>query len=1085
MKSLAVRVLGDFGVDGVQPHALGSRKARLALHLLALGGGQAVPSGVLIDAIWGDAPPTRPEDQLAVLLSRLRSVLGRDRIDHHDGGYQLRCDWLDAAELALLTDEVQRRAAAGNVLGAAAAARVALSLVRGDGPRPLPGDWALLRQAELDRLISRTRRVAAGALLDAGDWMAAADAAAAALEREPYDEAALRVQLRAYALGGRAAAALAAYAGIRERLADELGADPSPETQALYTAILRGELAPAGPPPAGSAVAGLGPGGQPGTGQPGIVLVGRDDELAYLDAAALRGRAGAAEVIVVDGEAGIGKTTLLRAWTARRAAAGDTVLLAPCGPLDRAMPLDALLTALAALLRRLGPEATGDVLGSDAAVLTPVLGATSGAAPGRPPGLALADSMLGPAVLYAALVRVLARLAERAPLVTVVDDAHLAGPALADWLRFAQRAGLPAVVVAAVRPGEGEPLPGTGLLHLDVLGPDAAAELVGPARAGELYRRSRGHPLFLTELAQQPAGTEPPASLVESVSARCDELGAAGALLRAAAVIGQDLDVDLLAAVLGRPLVAVLDDAERAAAGQLLVEQDGTFRFRHELVREALAASATPGRLALLHRQAGRVLAQRPAADPATVAYHARLGGDLELAAQALRDAAARAAERFDHAAAEALLDDALLLHAEPDGWLARARVRTRRGRYPEALDDVDRAAVAGPAALEVGAWASYFGRRFGQAAQFAADGALAAADPADRGRCLAAGGRIHHAAGDLDQAELLLGEAMSLAQGADRVTAAAWLGVLRAHQSRAEEALTLLRPAARGQIGAEHTSATLHALLFTGHAHALAGRPALALAAFRRYTAEVERRQVPRFAGRAVNFAGWVLRNLGAGPEGLDQHQQALEVAQRDGTAEVTIAALEDLAEYGLATGDLDGGAARLAEAGALLHSDANHGDLVFGWRLALKHQLLGARLALLRGDPAAALAAGTALGERAAALRVPRYTSAARLVTHRARHALRLPVDPAAVAADLDALDQSVAIEAWWWTGELAADFGQPAWLDRAAGQADRLAAAAGPYGDGLRQAAGQRLDRWRAAAQLPGQHPVTSAIDTASGG
>ncbi len=396
MKSLAVRVLGEFGVDGVQPHALGSRKARLALHLLALGGGQAVPSGVLIDAIWGDARPARPEDQLAVLLSRLRSVLGRDRIDHHDGGYRLRCDWLDAAELAVLTDEVQRRAAAGNVLGAAAAARVALSLVRGDGPRPLPGDWALLRQAELDRLISRTRRVAAGALLDAGDWMAAADAAAAALEREPYDEAALRVQLRAYALGGRSAAALAAYASTRERLAEDLGADPSPETQALHAAILRGELAPAGPPPPGSAGPGLGLGGQPGPGQPGLgqpglgqpgmVLVGRDGELAYLDAAALRGRSGAAEVIVVDGEAGIGKTTLLRAWAARRAAAGDTVLLAPCGPLDRAMPLDALLTALAALLRRRGPEVTADMLGSDAAMLAPVLGVTSGTAPGAGPG---------------------------------------------------------------------------------------------------------------------------------------------------------------------------------------------------------------------------------------------------------------------------------------------------------------------------------------------------------------------------------------------------------------------------------------------------------------------------------------------------------------------------------------------------------------------------------------------------------------------------------------------------------------------------------------------------------------------------
>src|SRR6516165_7045951 len=109
MKSLAVRVLGDFGVDGVEPQALGSRKARLALRLLALGDGQAVPSAVLIDALWDNTPPARPDDQLAVLMSRLRSVLGRDRIEHHDGGYLLRCDWLDAAELAKLTDEADRR----------------------------------------------------------------------------------------------------------------------------------------------------------------------------------------------------------------------------------------------------------------------------------------------------------------------------------------------------------------------------------------------------------------------------------------------------------------------------------------------------------------------------------------------------------------------------------------------------------------------------------------------------------------------------------------------------------------------------------------------------------------------------------------------------------------------------------------------------------------------------------------------------------------------------------------------------------------------------------------------------------------
>lgn len=1041
MKSLAVRVLSDFAVDGVEPQAFGSRKARLALQLLALAEEQVVPSSVLIDALWADNPPARPDDQLAVLMSRLRSVLGRDRIQHRDSGYLLHCDWIDATELAVLTDEVERRRGAGNLVGAAAAARVALSLVRGAEPAQVPGEWARRRHADLEHLASRARRVAATVLLEAGDWMTAADAATAALERDPYEEAALRVLLRAYVMGGRVGAALAAYAGIRERLADELGTDPSPETAALHTAILRGELAPPAPLPVSRAIG----------------LVGRDSELAYLDAVAMRACGGSGEVVVIDGEAGIGKTSLLRAWAGRRTAAGDTVLMASCGQLDRALPLDALLSALTALLRRLGPEATAGLLGTDAAILAPLLGPL----PGPRPLAVLADSLLGPAVLYAALVRVLGRLAGRGPLVVLIDDAHLAGPALPDWVRFARREELAVAIVAAVRPGEGGPLPATAFVHLDVLGRAEAAELVGPARVDELYARSKGHPLFLTELAQQAAGAELPASLVESVSARCDELGPAGAMLRTAAVIGQELDVDLLAAVLGRPVVELLDDAELAAAKQLLADEDGTFRFRHELVRDALAASATAGRAALLHRQAGRVLSRRAAADPVTVAHHARLGGDLELAARALRDAAARAAERFDHAVAEALLDDALRLHPDPEGWLARARVRTRRGRYRDALLDAGLAAAAGPAALEAGAWASYFDRRFAQAAQFADDGALAAADAATRSRCLAVGGRTRHAAGDLPQAELLLTEAFSLAEGADRVTAAAWLGVLRAHQSRTGEALSLLRPAARGQVGVDQTSATLHALLFTGHAYALAGQPALALDALASYTTEVERRQVPRFAGRAVNFAGWVLRNVGASQEALDLHHEALEAGRHQGTAEVTIAALEDLAEQCLDTGDTDGAESRLAEALALLQ-----GDLVFGWRLELKHLLVSGRLALARGEAARALAGARDLQARATALGIPRYVSVARLLGHRANRALGVPVDFGAVTADLDLLDSSVAIEAWWWTGDVAADFASAACLDRAMERAGRLARNAGRHADGLRLAAERRLRAWRDA-------------------
>src|SRR5579859_6458491 len=429
MKSLALRVLSDFGVDGVEPQALGSRKGRLALCVLALAEGQVVPGDVLVDTLGGDAPPAQPEDQLAVLVSRLRSVLGRDRIQRRDRGYLLACDWLDASELAALTEEMDRRRGAGNVLGAAAAARVALSLLRGYGLPSVPGEWAQLRLAELDRLAGRARRVAATALFEAGDWMAAADAATAAVAADGYDEESLRVLLRAYVAGGQVAAALAAYARARERLAAELGTDPSPPTVALYTAILRGQV-PAAPPVAARRPAGL---------------VGRDDELAYLDSIAGRARDGPTELVVVDGEAGVGKTALLRAWAARRAAAGEQVLLASCGQLDRAMPLDALLAALSALLRRLGADATADLLGPDATTLTTLLGAASekrGHAGSDP---ILADSMLGPAVLYAALVRVVARLAQRAPLAVVIDDAHLAGHALANWLSFARRENMPEI----------------------------------------------------------------------------------------------------------------------------------------------------------------------------------------------------------------------------------------------------------------------------------------------------------------------------------------------------------------------------------------------------------------------------------------------------------------------------------------------------------------------------------------------------------------------------------------------------------------------------------------------------------------
>ena len=1035
--ALSVRVLGEFSIDGADARTLADRKARLMLRHLALVRGRPVAAGALADALWGETPPARPADQVAVLASRLRRALGRDAIRHGDDGYRLDYDWLDLDELATVLAEAERRQGEGNAGGAVAASRIALSLIRGALPQPdTDAEWVLAAHAAAERLVRRARHVAASAMLAAGDWLDALDLATADAQADPYDEDAVRLVMKANALGGRPALALAAYADLRQVLDDDLGTDPARETAELHTAILRGE--PVVPPVSRRAA---------------VTLVGRTSQLDHLDSLTARLSEGRLRVAVVTGEAGIGKTTLLRAWSEVRAAAGDTVLFGTCGPLERSAPLDAVLVALADHLRR--SDDADELLGDDGGLLGPLLGLSDSPATGALP----IDPALGTATLFAAITSVFRRIAGDRGAVLVIDDAHLAGPALADWVAFADRRRLPLLVVAAVRPGEGESFPLADTVHVGPLDRAETAELVGADRADELFTRSRGHPLFLSELVRAPAEHLPP-SLIAAVDQVCEQLGGAADLLRTAAVLGTELDIDLISSVVSRPALDVLADVELAETRELLVEQSGRYAFRHELVRDALAAGTRAARVALLHREAAAALTQRPDADPVAVAEHARLGGNLALAAAALRTAALRAAERFDHATAEDLLDQSLHEAEDDRTRLARARVRIRRGRYVEAEADVSAVASPGAEASEVRAWAAYFDRRFDDAVRHARDGELAAGDPVLRARCLTVGGRTLHARGDLVEADRLLTDALETAVGEDRLTAAAWLGVLQSHRSRPDRAIELLRPATQPGIGADQTSATLHALLFTGHAHALAGRPADALVAFERYTDEVERRQVPRFGGRGVNFAGWVLRNVGLAGAAVDAHQEALAWADGEGTTEVRVAALEDLAEDRLVAGDVAAASAYLDDA-----EPALTGDLVFGWRLAMKLALLRTRAALLLEQPADALRSAAALRDSADRIGVPRYAATARLLVHQARAALAEPVDLDEALRDLGTVEHAVRIEAWWWAGETGAALGEEAWLRRAESLADDLARQSRDHGDSLRAEADRRLAVWRA--------------------
>ena len=115
--------------------------------------------------------------------------------------------------------------------------------------------WADVARGEQRELLRRARLVAAEAALAIGDTRSALRCAGAAMAADPLDEAACRWYMSASAAAGEPAKSLAAYAALRTRLAEELGADPAPQTQDLHLAVLRDQRAdlpgrPPGPPPA-------------------------------------------------------------------------------------------------------------------------------------------------------------------------------------------------------------------------------------------------------------------------------------------------------------------------------------------------------------------------------------------------------------------------------------------------------------------------------------------------------------------------------------------------------------------------------------------------------------------------------------------------------------------------------------------------------------------------------------------------------------------------------------------------------------------------------------------------------------------
>jgi DNA-binding CsgD family transcriptional regulator len=398
-----------------------------------------------------------------------------------------------------------------------------------------------------------------------------------------------------------------------------------------------------------------------------VELLEREEHLARLDTWLAEVSAGGrGQLVLLGGEAGVGKTALVRAFGARHRSVA--VLVGGCEALFTPRPLGPLLDISA-------------VVGGELAEL-----AESGASAGE---------------ALAALARAL-----RGASIVVLEDLHWADEATLDLVQLLGRRvpRMPALVIATYRDDElgrdhplrvvlGE-LTGAQRLTVGPLSRGAVARLAAShgVDGAELHAGTGGNPFFVTEvLARDGAGT--PGSVRDAVLARAARLRApARRLLEAAAVARPRAEMWLLERIAAEELPEV----EACLASGMLRAEGDAVAFRHEIARATIEDELPPDRRVALHRAALAALVGR--GEPARLAHHAEAAGDRAAVLEYSQAAGERAARLGAHREAAAHFG-AALQHAGDLDLDARAALLKHRssecflsGMIPEAVEAETRA---------------------------------------------------------------------------------------------------------------------------------------------------------------------------------------------------------------------------------------------------------------------------------------------------------------------------------------------------------------------------------------------------------
>jgi DNA-binding SARP family transcriptional activator len=645
---LRIRLFGPLGLglDGDPLPALASARAESLLGYLLVHRDAPQPRGHLAFLLWPDSSEAQARTNLRHVLHVLRRDLpSADRLlEVTQRTLRWRGDRSCWVDLAAYEETLAKARCHGD--DEVAALREAAGLYAGDLLEGCYDDWV---GPERDRL--RRRHVEAldrlvGLLEERRDHREAIRYAESLLERDPLHEQTYQRLMRLYDALGDRPRALRVYHACLTALDRELGVEPSASTRAAYQTLLPADRFD------GEAR------------QERTPLVGRAGEWATLTACWREGEPGGARLVLVTGEAGVGKTRLadeLRAWCAHRGAATAS---ARSYAAEGALPYDPVAAwlrsdALYPHLRRLAPGHRGEL----ARVL---------------PELGPVDAEGGRQRLFEALAH--AVLAPSVPVLLVADDMHLADRETLQFLHFLLRSRSDAalLVVATARlEGLDERHPLAELLAglraldqlvdvpLDRLTEEETAELGRHVArravdADELYRETEGNPLFIVEMVR--AGTSSPKvqAVIESRLAALSD--PAREIVAIASAIGREFTTGVLARARPHDLVAGLDELWR----QRIVREQGAdaYDFSHGKIRDVAYAALGPARRRDVHRRVADALLA--SGDPAPVA--GQLAAHLERAG-ALDDAVAwylragQAAQHM-HAPYEAvrLLDRALAI---------------------------------------------------------------------------------------------------------------------------------------------------------------------------------------------------------------------------------------------------------------------------------------------------------------------------------------------------------------------------------------------------------------------------------------